>query len=241
MKLIADTHTHSVASGHAYSTVQEMAKGAADNGIEVFALTDHGPSMLGAPTIWHFGNLGVIPKVLNGVRILKGIEVNIIDYHGGLDISDDYLARLEFVIAGFHDYSITPGTVEEHTAAMIAALRNPLVDGVVHPGNPQFQIDIERVVKAAVEYDKHIEINNHSFVVRTGSEKNCAEIARSAARLGAKIMTGSDSHISFDIGKFNNVHRILDEAGISEEQVLNTSIDKIEACLAARKKRIAEM
>ncbi len=53
MKIVVDSHTHSVASGHAYSTVQEMAREAPTNGIEMFALTDHGPAMKGAPYLYH--------------------------------------------------------------------------------------------------------------------------------------------------------------------------------------------
>jgi putative hydrolase len=238
MKLVVDTHTHSVSSGHAYSTIQEMAKGAADNGIEIFALTDHGPSMLGAPAIWHFGNLTVVPERLSGVRILKGVEANIIDYDGNLDMPDEYLARLEFVIASFHDYSIRPGTENEHTNAVINTIKNPYVDGIAHPGNPQFQIDIERVVKAAAEHGKFLEINNHSSAVRIGSEKNCMEIARACVKYGTNIMCGSDAHISFDIGKFENVRAMLDEVGMPEDQVLNTSAAKVEEYLSIRRKRL---
>ena len=45
MKIVVDTHTHTLASGHAYSTIQEMAIEAAKNNIEAFAVTDHGPAI----------------------------------------------------------------------------------------------------------------------------------------------------------------------------------------------------
>jgi len=81
----------------------------------MFAITDHGPAMKGAPYLYHFGNLRVIPEVLYGVRILKGVEANIIDYSGGLDMPEEYLRRLDFVLASFHDICIEPKTLEEHT------------------------------------------------------------------------------------------------------------------------------
>ena len=43
MKLIADTHSHTLASGHAYSTIREMVRAAFEKGMEAFAITEHGP------------------------------------------------------------------------------------------------------------------------------------------------------------------------------------------------------
>jgi putative hydrolase len=71
LRIVVDSHTHTISSGHAYSTVQEMAREASGNGLEMFAVTDHGPSMMGAPCLYHFGNLRVIPGELYGVRIIR--------------------------------------------------------------------------------------------------------------------------------------------------------------------------
>ncbi len=234
MKIAVDSHTHTISSGHAYSTVQEMAKEAFNNGIEMFVITDHGPAMLGAPTLYHFGNLCVIPDTLYGVRIMKGVEANIIDYSGSLDMPDRYLKRLDFVIASFHEICIEPSSVEEHTNALINVLKNPYVDAVAHPGNPQFDVDIEKVVRAAKAYGKFIEINNHSFVVRQGSEINCKKFALECKRTGAKIVCGSDAHISFDVGKFERVYELLEEVCMPEELVMNTSVEGFNEYIANR-------
>lgn len=241
MKIVVDTHTHTISSGHAYSTVQELAREAKDKGIQMFAVTDHGPAMEGAPRYVHFWNLKAIPEKLYGVRVIKGVEANIIDYGGKLDLPDEVLSRLNFVIASLHDICILPGTVEENTSAFISVLKNPYVDAIGHPGNPKFQVDIDRVVKAAKEYDKLIEINNHSFYVRSGCEANCMHFARKCKEYGVRIVCGSDAHISFDIGKFENVYKLLEEAGVPEELVLNTGADKIEEYLRQKRLRIENM
>ena len=238
MKIVVDTHTHTVSSGHAYSTVQEMAKEALVNEIEMFAVTDHGPDMKGAPSLYHFGNLRIIPDELYGVKIIKGVEANIIDYTGKTDMPDSYLKRLDFVIASFHDICILPSSVEEHTNALLEILKNPLIDAIAHPGNPQFQVDVESVVRAAKENNKLIEINNHSFFVRTGSEENCKEFALLCKKHGVRVVCGSDAHISFDVGKFDKVNRLFEEINMPEELVLNTSVDKFEEYLKQRKVRI---
>ena len=238
LNIVVDTHTHTISSGHAYSTIQENAKEASVNGIQMFNMSDHGPAMKGAPFLYHFGNLGVIPDLLYGVRVIKGVELNIINYNGEVDLPEYYLKRLELVLASFHDICIEPATVEEHTNAAIKALANPYIDVLAHSGNPQFQIDIEKVIKAARDYNKLIEINNHSFVVRTGSEKNCLEIAHMCKKYGVRITTGSDAHISFSIGKFDNVIKLLEEAKVPEELVVTTSVEKMDKYLLERKRRI---
>ena len=237
MKIVVDSHTHTISSGHAYSTVQEMAREAPNNGIEMFAITDHGPFMLGAPSLYHFGNLRAIPKEIYGVRIVRGVEANVISYNGDVDLPNSYLSRLEFVLASFHDVCIEPSTMEEHTNAMIKVLENPYIDAIAHPGNPRFQVDIDRVVKAARDIGKMIEINNHSFTVREGSEKNCVEFAMKCKEYGVKIVCGSDAHISFGVGNFSNVVNILEEVNMPEELILNISTQKFEEYISEKKRR----
>jgi len=226
LKIVVDTHTHTVASGHAYSTVQEMAREAAAKGLEGFVITDHGPALGGGPHLYHFGNMKVIPEEIYGVRVFKGVEANITDYSGNIDMPDEYLQRLDFVIASFHEICIPPSTVEEHTNAMVNVLKNPLVDAVAHPGNPQFQVDIDRVVKAAREYGKLIEINNQSFYIRRGSEENCKKFIALCKELSVKVVCGSDAHISFDLGKFDKVLKLFDELEMPGDLFVNSSMEK---------------
>ena len=78
MKFIADTHSHTLASGHAYSTITEMAEAAAARGLKTLALTEHAPEMPGTCGLYYFQNLDVVPRVQKGVRLLMGAEVNTI-------------------------------------------------------------------------------------------------------------------------------------------------------------------
>ena len=89
MKIVADLHTHTIVSGHAYSTLMENAKYASEIGLKILGVTDHGPNMPGAPDPWYFGNFKVLPKKLFGVKMLYGCEANIIDSEGNLDISSE--------------------------------------------------------------------------------------------------------------------------------------------------------
>lgn len=238
MKLAADLHTHTIASGHAYSTVDEMAQGAARTGLEILAITDHGPALPGGPHVYHFSNLRILPDKICGVRVLKGVEANISTPEGGLDLEERILKHLEIVLAGFHIKSgYDPGTALENTRAMIGAIENPYVDVIVHPGNPAYKVDIEAVVTAAAEAGKAIEINNASLCgIRPGSETNCAAFAKTAARKGAIVSLGSDAHYHADVGKLGTALALALEAGIPPENILNTSADRVMKFLRDRGK-----
>lgn len=82
MFIEADLHCHSIASTHAYSTVKELAESAFENGLKLFALTDHAPEMEDAPHIWHFNNLAVLPRIIKNVIVLKGVEANLKNIDG---------------------------------------------------------------------------------------------------------------------------------------------------------------
>ena len=132
INIIADMHTHTVASTHAYSTITENSVWAAQHGIKYLGMTDHGINMQDAPDTWHFENLKILPEYLNGVRIFKGIEANIIDTEGSIDIPPDktdiYYNILEWVNVSFHMQTFTPSTAAEHTKAFLNVLKNPYVD-----------------------------------------------------------------------------------------------------------------
>lgn len=238
MQFVADLHIHTIASGHAYSTVLEIARAAADKGLAMIALTDHGPSMPGAPHAYHFSNQLAIPDELFGVRILKGIEANIIDRAGGLDLDDYRLSKLDIVLAGLHTFCAPYGSPEENTAMLVNAMKNQWVDVVVHPGNPEYLIDEEAVVQAAARYGVALEVNNSSLtVVRQGSRPHCDNIACLAKEYGCKIMVGSDSHFAFSVGDFGAAAELIEKHGIPAEHVLNTSVDLIMRHLERRTNR----
>ncbi len=97
-----DLHTHTVLSGHAFGTVQESAGAAKRKGISLLAITDHGPAMLGSACEIYFKCGDRVPKVIEGVRILFGVEANIINENRDLDLPEKVLKKLDLVMAGFH-------------------------------------------------------------------------------------------------------------------------------------------
>jgi putative hydrolase len=234
MRIAIDTHTHTVASGHAYSTVYELALGARRRRLDGFVLTDHGPGIEGGTHPYHFGNMKVLPRRMRGVRLYRGIESNILDLEGSLDLADDLLLQLDFAYAGLHEICFPSRGEAENTRALVAALRNPFVDAISHPGNPRFPVDMEAVVLAAKECGKAIEINNSSFKIRKGSLDRCGEFARLCARTGTLVVLGSDAHYWEDVGKLAQAIALIKEARVPRELVINLTTASFEAFLERR-------
>ena len=153
MRYCLDTHIHTMASGHAYSTLLEYVSRAKDIGLDLIAITDHAPMMPGASNIFQIANQSVIPRIIDGVKVLRGVEANIIDFDGRIDVEEKYLERLDIVIASFHDVCLKPSNVSENTKAFLGAIRNPYVDVIGHLGNPKIPVDYELIVKECVKYN----------------------------------------------------------------------------------------
>jgi putative hydrolase len=234
MRIAIDTHTHSVASGHAYSTVYELALGARKRRLAGFVLTDHGPAMSASIHPYHFSNLRILPERIRGVRFYSGIEANILNLEGGLDLGDDYLVRLDFAYAGFHELCFPARSEADNTAALVAALANPMVDALSHPGNSNYPVDIRAVVLAAKEYGKAIEVNDSSFRIRQGSKERCGEFARLCAETRTLVVCGSDAHYWSDVGRVDRALALLEEARLPSELLINATTASFEAFVARR-------
>lgn len=237
-----DLHMHTVASTHAYSTLHDYVFHAKQNGIKLFAITDHGPDMADAPHYWHFINMKIWPRVIDGVGVLRGIEANIKNTQGDIDCTGPMLDVMDLIVAGFHEPVFPPADKATHTEAMIAAMASGQVHIISHPGNPKFLVDIPAIAEAAARYDVALEINNSSFTTsRVGSEPNCRAVAAAVRDAGGRLAFGSDSHTAFTLGDFEHCLRITKEVGFPEDRILNVTPRRLLDFLEQRSgKTIAE-
>jgi putative hydrolase len=232
-----------MASGHAYSTLAENALVARSRGLELFAVTDHGPSVPQGAHSWHFWNLKVIPSVLDGVRILKGCEANLIPgSENGLDLGDEVLGLLDFVAVGFHP---TTGYDQRdrvrNTEVLLEVMANPLVDQVTHPGNEEeFPLDLDAIVEAALRHNVILELNDHTFAPASSRGATTArerEFTAAAYEAGALISIGSDAHHAVYVGRFDAALAVAEELGFAEERIINRNAAAVLDHLLAKRER----
>lgn len=229
MRLLVDSHTHTLASAHAYSTLLENARAAADRGLELLCITDHAPSLPDSPNEFHFMGYGSLDKELFGVRMLYGVELNIMDSNGTIDLPEHILKRQDVVIASYHTVCTPPGSREENTRAYLSVMENPYVQMIGHPEDGNIPVDYEALVLAAKENGVLLEVNNNSLknaFFRLNTRENLIEILRLCEKHGVHICTGTDAHFANAVGHFDKSVPLLEEIGFPEELIANTDSEK---------------
>ena len=238
MPYLIDLHIHTNANPHAYSTLEEDINSALKKGMKVIAITNHGPALQDSPHWWSLVNMKVIPREVEGMRILRGVETNLVDDRGNFDINQRVYDVMDIILCGLHPVEAygEVGNKEKNTRAVLNIMRKQKIDIMVHLGNPQFPIDYEAVVKEAKELNIAIELNNSSLVSsRLGSEPNCQKILELCKQYGCMISMGTDSHISYDIGNFEQAERLLNNTSFPEKYIINSSMENLENFLKLRK------
>ena len=229
-----DVHTHTIASGHAFSTLQEMARGARDKGLKLLGITEHAPGIPGTCELIYFRNLHVVPREMYGVKLLLGAEINILDGDGNLDMDNELMSKLDLRIAGIHSLCYKWGTRDENTHGMIKAISNPLVNIISHPGDGTADLEFEPIVIAAKEHHTLLEINNSSLKPirnKLSARDNNLQILRLCKRYDVPVILGSDAHISFDIANYEFLPALLNETEFPDSLIINTSEDRFKTYL----------
>jgi DNA polymerase (family X) len=195
--LRGDLHTHSTyTDGRA--TIEQMALRARDAGLEYLAVTDHSQRLAMARGLdparlreqWR--EIERVGQHLHGIRLLRGIEVDIMD-DGTLDLPDEVLAQLDWVVASVH-YKLNQNS-KDMTRRMIAAIRNPHVDVIGHPsgrlltGREPSGFDLAEVLRAAREKGCALEVNSQAERLDL-SDSACL----AAKHAGVKLVVSSDAH-----------------------------------------------
>lgn len=231
---LLDIHTHTVASGHAYNTLYEMAKAASEAGVKLFGSSDHAPALPGSCHEMYFCNFSCLPKELYGIRLMMGCELNIMDYAGTVDLPKWLLKRLHYGIASIHDLCYKVGTREQNTAATIGAMKNPYVQIIGHPDNGRIPLDYPALVKAAKENHVLLEVNNSSLKPtspRPGARENYITMLALCRELNVPVIVNSDAHCAADAGRHDFAMALLEELDFPEELVVNGDLKRLEEYL----------
>lgn len=238
--LYADYHTHTIYS-HGTGTIMDNVMAARRKGLTEIAITDHG--------IRHF-TFGVrkknilkmrqeidnINQHVEGIKVLLGMECNIISSEGDIDMTDDIRKHLDILLVGYHMmvkpqslkdtwniyglnymnkfFSYNTERVEEmNTISIAKAIRKHKIDIITHPG-ARIPIDTTYIAEVAAKAGTALEINSHSSAMQ-------AEHVRAAAKYGVKFVIDSDAHSPENVGNLTNGIKIAEEAGLDSSQIIN--------------------
>lgn len=234
MEYLVDSHSHTFMSGHAYNTVGEMALWARDLGLKALAITEHGPTIPGTCEPIYFTNFHVIDRFMYGIELLMGIELNIIDYQGGVDLPAGFLRKIDVGIASIHpnvgngeNYpAYIPGSSKENTRAYLGAMANPDVDIIGHPDDPRVPVDYEALARGAKECHVLLELNASSLDPmnvrgRGGAAENMKTMLAQCEKYGVPVIVNSDAHCACAIRRFDRVEAIIQEIQFPEELIVN--------------------
>jgi DNA polymerase (family 10) len=220
-----DVHMHTVETD-GRNTIEEMAAAAHDRGYKYMAITDHSKNLAFANgltderALAHIERIRAAEKKMGGIRILAGIEVDILT-DGTLDLSDSVLEQMDIVIASVHSqFNQDRSTMTER---LIKAISNPNTSLIGHPTGrlllrrDAYAFDIDAVLKAAAQYKVAMELNSYPDRLDL-----CDVHLRMAKQHGVKIVINTDSHHTSHMEKIRYGVTQARRAWLTREDVLNT-------------------
>ncbi len=256
--LKVDFHTHSIASGHALNTIDELLRQADRNGIEGMAITDHSPGIdntvwlaqnqpdgeiwqhvIKGPDIPYFTTLLARyrqPADANAV-LFKGIECNILGA-GPLptDVPRFIAKHFDVVVASIHPLPaiFKVESSEQITARMILAMDDP-IDIIGHPYHQNYSPYMEPVVQAAADKGITLEMNNSSLQLGKADLEQVMLMLVLASRMDCRISLASDAHMTNELGDDDKIRQLLAEVDFPQELIVNHSLQAAREFIATRK------
>ena len=220
-----DLHMHTTASDGRASTL-EMIAAARQRGLTYIAITDHSKRVSmangldGERLLEQWAEIDEINAGLKNFTVLKGVEVDILE-KGGLDIADDVLARADWIVASVH-YGQRQSS-EQITGRIVEAIRNPHVSAIAHPTGriinrrERYEVDLEAVMRAAVEHGKLLELNANPARLDL-DDVHCA----AAKRHAIPVVINTDAHSVAGLDVMRHGIQQARRAGLTKADVANT-------------------
>ncbi len=223
-----DLHVHTIASGHAYNTILEYINQAKKNRMKIIGFSDHGP-ILDETVVSriYFWELQRIPKIVDGIRILKGVEANI-NSRGGIDLLERDVKDLDYIMAGVHKGAdFKERGVKKNTESVINAIKSGRINILSHPFKmSSYETDIAAVAEAACENNVLLEVNiaylSDKWIkihpeILTGLEK----MIKIVKKHKQKVIVGSDAHSIWELGDDSPLKKIKKQVGLTDDMIIN--------------------
>jgi putative hydrolase len=221
--LEVDFHTHTFYSNCGIHTHLELLAEANRRGIKVMAITDHGPAIHGRVNSVFYDRFH---NPFPAVKLLKGMESNLTEALGAIDVPRNLLKWMDVVLLGIHPNTGANLGKEEYTRRLCAAMKaNPFVDIITHPNDPNFPVDFNKVAACAASFGMALELNNSKTLLkRTSHEITCA-LVKACVTEGCQIAIASDTHAITELGRNEAVLPYLSEFSVPENLVVTRNAE----------------
>ncbi len=224
-----DSHTHTLASGHAFSTINDMIAAAEKKGLSLLAITEHAPEMPGSCQLMYFQNLRVMPRQFGNLKVLFGVELNILNRYGDVDLPEETYAALDVAIASIHPPCYHEEDPEAHLEAYLNVMKKPYINIIGHPDDGRFPLDYRRLVEGAKESGKLLEVNSSSLApnaYRQNARENYRELLRWCKEYEAPVIVDSDAHADSYVGEHTRAWEMLGDEKFPDELIVNGDLEK---------------
>lgn len=242
MRITADYHTHTVYS-HGKGTIKDNVEEAIKKGLKEIAICDHGPGhyLYGVKRKKLFEMREEVDKLneeykKRGIRILLGVEANIVGYDGTIDVDDEIIQMLDILLVGFH-YGVIPNSIREYlilnvlnpaskiftflrekvteknTEAIIKAIERYPINIITHPGDKAV-VDVKKVAEVAYENEVALEINSKHHQLSV-------ENLKIALGTDVEFYINSDAHRAEDVGSVDEAMERAIEAKVPIDRIRN--------------------
>ena len=230
-----DLHIHTINSGHALSTLNEIVNNAKIKWLRIIGISDHGSHMEGAPHEGYFEISSIFPREEFGIKIFFGVEANILNVDGDLDVSQKTLSTLNYISAGLHFKTpYLKSSYVDNTNAILNSICKNYINILTHPLRSDFDCDLSEIAYNASKNHVLIELNNNVFSSINDEMllryKKAISIIREN---GGKVILGSDAHYAPMIGNFDWIKLYSRQLHLTEEVIINSQ--EIEGYLYEKK------
>lgn len=228
-----DLHAHSLFSSCGLHSIVEMLTAAKKKGLRAQAITDHGP-FLGRKTSSTFFER--LHNPVDGIELLKGMECNVMDENGSIDIVQKFMEWHDVVLLGFHNFVERDAEPVYYSRVMTEAIRkNPCVDIIVHPNAPHYTMDFKMIAETAAEYGLAVELNNAKTMLGRSAEAQTVELIEACIEAGCTVAVDTDAHALNEVGNTEVMEALIKKHGFPYEKIVNRNYESAAKWIAQRK------
>lgn len=239
-KILYDIHTHTTYS-HGKGSIADNAAAAAACGLKLLGIADHGPGHIS------YGmDINKLPQMRKdiedakalypGLDIQLGVEANIVNFSGKIDVSREDAELFDYIIAGYHyayfgekpahglavcvsgwlsDHGLptSAGRRAQNTELIISALWENNIKVLTHPGD-KMPVNIEAIARTCEERGTILEINDHHTHLTT-------EEIKAVQKFNVEFILSSDAHVPANVGRVEGALARAEEAGLDLSRIVN--------------------